>query len=89
MWNENILSTFYFLMKDDGYIPSIKGMLEKDRDLYRTMEDLHNNKQISDKEYEEIVLKINEALEIYEMNGLISGINLIIKFRDVIKEQGL
>lgn len=63
-------------MKDDGYIPCIKGMLEKDRDLYGTIEDLYNNKQISYKEYEEIVLKINETLEIYEMNGLISGINL-------------
>lgn len=89
MWNENILSTFYFHMKDDGYIPSIKGMLEKDRALYRTIENLYNNKQISEEEYRYISTQLSEVLGGYEINGLMSGINLIIKFRDILKEQGI
>lgn len=87
MWNENLLSTFYFYMQGDGYIPRIKGILEKEYALYDIIENLHDDKRISEEEYEEINTKLHETLEVFEMNGLISGINLIIKFRDILKEQ--
>lgn len=89
MCNENLLSTFYFHMKDEGYIPNIKGLLEKDRALYRTIENLYNNEQISEEEYRYISTQLSEVLGVYEINGLMSGINLIIKFRDILKEQGI
>lgn len=89
MCNENILSTIYYYMQGDGYIPRTKEMKEKRNDLCNIIDNLCDDKRISNEEYNEIALKINEALDVYEMNGIINGINLTIKFRDIIKEQGL
>ncbi len=76
-------------MQGDGHIPMIEGMLENERKLYNIIENLYDNRRISEDEYNEINEQINKTLQIFEINGLMSGINLIIKFRDILKEQGL
>ena len=81
--NELLIKEIYYSLMENQTIKTTKERFNNEIDFFQKIEELYNNKLISKKDYDIIFNKCCDTITASEINGLINGINIIIK---IIKE---
>ena len=76
---KSLLDKIYFSLLETDSILKSEEKLKEEYALVDMFEKLYDNGQISYKEYDDITLQYGNALRTAEINGLINGINILLK----------
>lgn len=76
---KSLLDKIYFSLLETDSILKAEEKLKEEYALVDMIEKLYDNGQISYKEYDDIALQYGNALRTAEINGLINGINILLK----------
>lgn len=76
---KSLLDKIYFSLLETDSILKSEEKLKEEYALVDMLEKLYDNGQISYKEYDDITLQYGNALRTAEINGLINGINILLK----------
>lgn len=76
---KSLLDKIYFSLLETDSILKSEEKLKEEYALIDMLEKLYDNGQISYKEYDDITLQYGNALRTAEINGLINGINILLK----------